>query len=161
MKYLNVKFLRDVEMELSLSQDPEIIRYLVLLRDPLNSKITYSININGGELILGLNDDRRINSIELNYPRRSWTLIDDIYLRSDINNRGCLEFININLRHNELELPLAVQSDALYSSIKIDLGIKKMNSFWVALSSQCCVNIIDNCLSGIWIDIHSINAKPH
>jgi hypothetical protein len=161
MKELHVKILRRVRSDQLLhSYDPETENHLVFLRTSGNSKIAYSINFNSGELILGLNANRRINSLELNLSKKNWTPVEGKFLRPNTTVEGSVEFTNINSRHTELILPpLIVQTDRLFSAVKIDMGINKTsNPIWVHISHQCFLKITDNCLSGFWIDIYRLGS---
>lgn len=161
MKVLHVKIVGESKSnQLLVSHDPEIENYLVFLRNPLDSKIIYSVNFNGGELLLGLDGNRRINRLELNYSRRDWIIVKDRNLKPDVSIQGCLEFININSRNNEIDIPLVIQTDDLYSGVKIDIGIdENPNSFWIALSDQCFTKIADNHVNGFWISLHPTGSK--
>jgi hypothetical protein len=155
MNELYVRILDDTKpYQLLLANDTEVKNHLIFLKNPVESRIVYSININGGELILGLDGSRRINSLELNRSKKDWQIINEKPLSQPITNKGCIEFVNINSRHNELDLQIVVQTDKLYSGVKIDIGIEKvLNPLWVAISEQCFAEIAGDYLKGFWINV--------
>lgn len=156
MKELQILINSTVESnQLLLSWHPEIEDHLLFLSNPINRRIVHSINFNGGELILGLDNNSELNSLELNRSKRHWRILDDKPNTPNPIRVGSIEFININSPLNELELSLIVQTDKSHSFAKIEIGISNNNSssFWVAISDQCFAEITDNCLKGFWIEL--------
>jgi hypothetical protein len=153
---LIVQICENVEKSsLVLSADDNLRGRYVLLSHPTNSKITYSININGGHLLLGLNELQMLNSVELNIYKENWNLVNlDSYKPVGIGV-GCAKFPNVDQRINELDVPLRVLTNQTYSAIFIQINAhKKSYSRWIAISGQSFVAVSDNYLMGFWINIH-------
>jgi len=139
---------------LILSTDKNSKGRFLLLSHPINSKIIYSINLNGGHLLLGLNADHILTSIELNIHREDWKNSGQNLLKPLPNAVGFLEFPNINERLNELDIPLDVYADKTFSVISIQFDEhKEIDASWVAISNNCIAKILNNNLVGFWISL--------
>jgi len=144
------------ELLLGLDENPRI-RY-VYLGDPVDSKIVSCINIGGGLLLIGLNNQKRINSLELNIARGYWQDLPDAqFRRPDPTLSGIVEFTNMNpipVRTKCFDdLPLHIYTNQKLSGIKIEIGtFERASSAWLAISDNCLVELLDNYLVGFWID---------
>jgi len=128
---------------------------LLLFVNPTDSKIIYSMNVRGGLFLLGLNNLKRITSLELGIYRKNWTILNGDLSRPQPTINGCLEFVNIDSRINEFdELLLRTYTDKSQSAVKIEIGgDDRTNSLWVAISKYCLAELVENYLVGFWIDI--------
>lgn len=133
----------------------EIRELLLLFVNPTDSKIIYSINVRGGLFLLGLNNLKRITSLELGIYRKQWIILGDNMLRPESAVKGCIEFVNLDSRLNEFdELSLRVYTDKEQSAVKIEIGDHdRTNSSWIAISRCCLAKLVKNYLVGFWIDI--------
>ena len=50
----------------------DVMDHLVYLSTEIRKKIAYSINIDGGRLIIGVDNLKALINIEINIPRMSW-----------------------------------------------------------------------------------------
>jgi len=144
------------DFEIRIDENPRI-RY-VYLGDPIDSKIVNCLNVNGGELLVGLNSQRRINSIEMNIPRDYWKNLADSELhRPNHAIRSNIEFVNMGLtseRTKTFDLPLIIYVNEKLTSMKIEIGpFGRDNSGWLAISNNCLVELKEENLVGFWIDL--------
>lgn len=128
---------------------------VLIFENPIDGSLTHNININGGHLLIDLNDSYRISSLELGIYRKNWTFLNEELFRPQPAIKGCLEFVNIKSRINEFdEFRLHVCTDKRQSAVKIEIGdYDRANSLWIAISSYCIAELVDNFLAGFWIDI--------
>ena len=158
---LNVKICPDFEENhLILSVDENLRERYLYLGHPTNSIITYSINFNGGLLLLGLNNYHILNSLELNIYRKQWKSIDLNPLKPSSTINGCIDFVNIITRHNEFDITPNVYTDEIESAALIEIETcKESDWYWVTISDNCFVKIYDNHVIGFWINLS--NSQEH
>lgn len=128
-------------------------RYL-LLSHPVDSKIVYYINFNGGHLLLGLNEGKILTSLELNINQDHWKIIDSYTFTPVSSKINVLQFPKIDVRANENELPIDVFTNKSVTFVFIKIGDSdEENSTWQQISNQCIVVFKDNYLQGFLINL--------
>jgi hypothetical protein len=156
-----VKICKEVELdEWNLDVDKPKGRYLYL-GHPIDTKIAYSVNIHGGLLLLGTDPSRALTTLELNISMSHWRRSDDDLLRPAPTLRGCLEFSNINSRHNEFDDidPVAYTDEKnSFVNILID-GKDKQGPIWAGICDKCCANLSDDRIVGFWIDLSGLSSS--
>lgn len=122
--------------------DKQVEEYLVYLRSPIIRKIAYSVNISGGLIILGADENGILKDVEFNLLRRNWQEgnTDISYLsRAEAD----IQFINLPTKHYELELPVNVTRNKAYTKILISFG-KTQNLNKCIILSENCEALVDN-----------------
>ncbi|MCA9958357.1 MAG: hypothetical protein KC443_04955, partial [Anaerolineales bacterium] len=101
--------------------DKQIEEYLVYLRSPIIRKIAYSINITGGLIILGVDENSLLKDIELNILRRNWRE-GNVNVMCFSRVEADIQFVNLTAKHIDLEFPVHVTRDKFYSKILVSIG---------------------------------------
>jgi hypothetical protein len=124
------------------------------IADPVNSKIAYSINFDGGSLLLGLNQDHALSSLELNISRKWWKLSDLYSLKPNPTVKGLIEFREVNTKHNEFDITPNIYTNDRHSVVFIEInGTEDSLFYWATISDNLSAKISNNYLTGFWIDI--------
>lgn len=132
--------------------DKQVEECLVYLRSPINRRITYSVNISGGLVILGADQNGILKDMELNLWRRNWQE-GDINVTCLSRVEADLQFINLPTKHYELELPVNITRDKSCSKILVSFGKTKNLSKAIILSENCEALVYNNQLQGFIITL--------
>ena len=129
-------------------------RYLYL-GHPFDTRIGYSLNINGGSLILATNASRELTTLELRVPRRFWKQAAPALPRPQPPIQGTLALPNFNARSHEYDhIDPAVYSDDSLSFVSILVDkTSKLGPLWARICDGCFINIADGYLMAFWIDL--------
>ncbi len=127
---------------------------IVYVKRPGFERMSYYVNIAGGQVIIGLDNNRILKDIEFNFPRNKWKEEREIVIPTKYTPAN-LQFINVVQRSNELDLPVLALTDQLKPVVEFYWGDRKPDSpvLWYALSNQCFALISDNLFKGLLVKL--------
>ena len=134
--------------------DPDIEPLILFIKNPNQRVMAFSINIEGGQVLLALNSNRILQSAEFIIHRRIWKKATfDIPPVHKIS--ADIEFPNVRTRYTEFELPVTVTTDEAYSFAHIIIGEVEPDVDCIALSDQCFVLVHSGYFKGFYIKLIS------
>jgi hypothetical protein len=131
-------------------RDPEIEPMLLFLRNSAKHRTIYNININGGAVIIGADDNKKLINLEIGIPQASW----DLSLKIDWPTKsisGDIEFSQLHTRHSEFMIQTKVFSNKNFELVFLHIGTQPGEIIWVSLSEQCMAGILGDTLVGFLI----------
>jgi hypothetical protein len=134
------------------TSDPEIEPLVLFIKNPNQRKMAYSINVNGGGMLLALDNHRILQSAEFIIHRRVWKkgIFDTIPEPKIIAD---IEFSNVYRKYTELDLLITVTTDDAYRYVRIILGEEEPRMEVIGLSDHCYALENSGYLKGFFIKL--------
>lgn len=118
-------------------------------------KFPHGINIEGkrgGTLILDLDDDRILGSLELMLPSSAWKTVADVS-RPEKSQRADIQVAKAAIEHHHFEDGLVVNSSQGKFSVRIMFGEPRKTARAIKLSEECFAYVEDDRLLGFYLDL--------
>lgn len=133
--------------------DPQIEPHILFIASVNRRRLAYTININGGEVLIGITADRILQDVEFLIPRRAWNVVPrTIFPQS--THVADLVFPYVAEENVVVEWPrgtVSVTTDVQYSYAYAQLGESPPGALWVALSEQCFALVAEDLLKGFFV----------
>lgn len=133
--------------------DPQVEKHLLFISSPERSPRKYTLNINGGQIIFGIDENFTVQSVEFNIPRTAWK-ITPRYETPHTNRSASLLVKGIDERLTQIEWPrgtVTVNTDNTRSYAHVALGHAPPRATWVALSEQVLALVMEDSLKGFFV----------
>jgi hypothetical protein len=140
-------------------RDPQIEENILFLQNNVRRQQTYTINISS-LIILGLDINRLLKSIEVIYPRRSW-IIEETMPLPETSIPADLEITNLIGKNAYLELPIKVFTDYAKSHVYVSIGEAGGCLKWVNLSDHCFALLQERLLKGFYVNLIGSELKDN
>jgi hypothetical protein len=135
--------------------DPQVEKHLLFISSPERRPRTYTLNVNGGQMIFGIAENFIIQSIEFNIPRKAWRVMPGREPPRVVRSASLL-IIGINERLTQVEWPkgtVVVKTDDAYSYALIELGHAPQQGMWISLSEQVSALVMGDSLKGFFVSL--------
>lgn len=123
--------------------------HLIFIKSAVRKRRMGRVNISS-EILLGIDHEQIIESIEFIIPKRSWKVVplSEFPLLDFAAN---LALTQETLNQNYFEFSVKVTTDEIHSYMNIIIGEQEQGGIWVELSKQCLALVIENRLKGFFI----------
>jgi hypothetical protein len=141
--------------------DPQIEPGILFICSPARRPRAYTVNINGGQVLLSITKDFIVQSVEFNIHRWVWHIVHPVS-SPDADHWAAVAIPGLEQRLTQIEWPweaVKVFTDEAYSHAHVQFGEPPSRGMWVRLSSQVQGFIADSQLKGFHIDLR-IEKQP-
>jgi hypothetical protein len=133
------------------SPDPTLEPRILFIRSKIRWAESYGINIEGGSILLSLDQNRILRSVEFIYHQRIWkkSYIDipkPKYAKD-------IQFVNAINRRVAFDMDVTAKTDENYRYVQFRFFDLEGEGDWVSLSEQCCALIVNNYLCGFFVKL--------
>ena len=150
MKTIRVKIVDPTnERRLLYVRDPELEPHLLYLRSSSEFKMVYRLNLDGGIVLIGADESKRLIDLEIRIPRSRWRISPLITWPEQLIS-GDIE-LKLKSTRYEADIPASAYCDKEYSMVSIQFGAQNDKPNWIALSSQCLASVAGDQLIGFFI----------
>ena len=141
-----------VNSRLLYKYDAQTDQFLIYVKSAIRKQRMARVNVSGGRMLLGVDNERIIESIEFIIRKRAWKVapLDEFPISQFPAD---LLLVQETINQRTFEIPVKVTTDERYSYMNVIIGEREQGGIWVELSNQCLALVIENRLKGVFIKL--------